>query len=258
MSEQQTPSLSGKTAWVTGAAHGIGRACAMSLAGAGARVALTDMRGEMAEQVAQQIRSAGGEAQAWQSDVTDEADTRRAVSAIVERFGSLDVAFCNAGTFQNVPAEQMPLSEFERVIRVNLTGTFITARAAGRAMIEAGHGGSIILTASMSGHIVNVPQCQVAYNASKAGVIQLGKSLAVEWARHGIRVNTVSPGYIYTYSDEPIPPENVGKSDFERLTPLKRFGQPEELGALVLYLASDASAFVTGTDILIDGGYTAI
>ena len=140
---------------------------------------------------------------------------------------------------------------------MNLTGAFITARAAGKTMIERGVPGSIVLTASMSGHIANIPQCQCAYNASKAGVIMLGKSLAVEWARHGIRVNTISPGYIRTWSDEPLKPEEVGTSNFEQWTPLRRFGQAEELQGLVVYLAGDASGFVTGSDYVIDGGYTA-
>ncbi|MFR3947351.1 MAG: SDR family oxidoreductase [Ruminococcus sp.] len=148
------------------------------------------------------------------------------------------------------------MEEFERVIKVNLTGAFISSRAAGKAMIKQ-KSGSIILTASMSGHIVNIPQCQCAYNSSKAGVILLGKSLAIEWAKHGIRVNTVSPGYIRTWSDEPLKPEEVGQSNFEQWTPLKRFGAASEIAGIIVYLASEESSFVTGSDFVVDGGYTA-
>ncbi len=249
-------SLKSRTAFVTGAAHGIGKACAIALAEAGADVAVADLK-DTVSATAEQIREIGGRAISMTADITDEKQIRECMDRVVREWGKLDICFCNAGTFQDVPAEEMPLEEFERVIRVNLTGAFITARAAGKIMIEKGIPGSIVLTASMSGHIANIPQCQCAYNASKAGVIMLGKSLAVEWARYGIRVNTISPGYIRTWSDEPLKPEEVGTSNFEQWTPLRRFGQAEELQGLVVYLAGDASGFVTGSDYVIDGGYTA-
>jgi NAD(P)-dependent dehydrogenase (short-subunit alcohol dehydrogenase family) len=248
--------LKGKKAFVTGAAHGIGKACAIGLAQAGADVAVIDINKEGILQTVEEIKKYGVDSIAIQADITKEDEITIAMEQILQRFNHLDIAFCNAGTFQNIPAEEMPLDEFKRVIDTNLTGAFITARAAGKAMIPS-KSGSIILTASMSGHIANIPQSQCAYNASKAGVIMLGKSLAIEWAKHGIRVNTISPGYIYTWSDKPIPEEEIGKTNFEQWTPLKRFGQAEELQGLVLYLASDASSFVTGSDHLIDGGYTA-
>lgn len=248
--------MQGKTVWITGAAHGIGKAAAIALAKAGANIAISDIRGEMLEAVAEELRAIGAKAQAYMSDITNEQHTDQTVSQIVEDFGRIDGAFLNAGTFQDIPAEKMSLEEFRRVIDVNLVGAFISARAAGRVMIKQQYG-RIVLTGSMSGHIVNIPQCQVAYNSSKAGVIHLGKSLAIEWAKHNIRVNTISPGYIYTFSDEPIPPDKVGKSLFEQWTPLKRWGQADELAGLVVYLLSDSSSFVTGADVLIDGGYTA-
>ena len=223
----------GKKAWVTGAAHGIGRASAWALAEAGADVAISDI-----------------------NDITKENEIEETINTIVDKWGKLDIAYCNAGTFQDIPAEDMPLEEFERVIKVNLTGAFISSRAAGKAMIKQ-KSGSIILTASMSGHIVNIPQCQCAYNSSKAGVILLGKSLAIEWAKHGIRVNTVSPGYIRTWSDEPLKPEEVGQYNFEQWTPLKRFGAASEIAGIIVYLASEESSFVTGSDFVVDGGYTA-
>ncbi len=249
-------SLASKTAVVTGAAHGIGKACALALAQAGADVMVVDIN-EKVDDTAEEIRQIGRKAISMTGDITDEKQMTECMDRVLREWDKVDICFCNAGTFQDIPAEDMPLEEFERVIRVNLTGAFITARAAGKTMIERGVPGSIVLTASMSGHIANIPQCQCAYNASKAGVIMLGKSLAVEWARHGIRVNTISPGYIRTWSDEPLKPEEVGTSTFEQWTPLRRFGQAEELQGLVVYLAGDASGFVTGSDYVIDGGYTA-
>lgn len=248
--------ISGKTAWVTGAAHGIGRASAMALAAEGGDVAISDINVKGLEETAASIRGLGRKALILPADITNEQEIRETIGKIVQEWGTLDIAYCNAGTFQDIPAEEMPLEEFERVIRVNLIGAFISARAAGRAMIRQKKG-SIILTASMSGHIANIPQCQCAYNSSKAGVIMLGKSLAIEWARHGIRVNTVSPGYIRTWSDEPLKPEEVGQSNFEQWTPLKRFGAAEEIAGIIVYLGSDESSFVTGSDFVVDGGYTA-
>lgn len=248
--------LSGVSAWVTGAAHGIGRASALALAAAGADVALTDINEEGLKKTAEMICDLGRKVLVLPADITQEKEIETVIAKIVEQWGKLDFAYCNAGTFQDIPAEEMPLEEFKRVINVNLTGAFITARAAGKAMMLQGKG-NIALTASMSGHIVNIPQCQCAYNSSKAGVIMLGKSLAIEWAKHGIRVNTISPGYIRTWSDEPLKPEEVGQSNFEQWTPLKRFGAAEEIAGMVVYLASSDSSFVTGSDFLIDGGYTA-
>ena len=250
-------SLASKTAVVTGAAHGIGKACALALAQAGADVMVVDINEKVAD-TAEEIRQIGRKAISMTGDITDEKQMTECMDRVLREWDKVDICFCNAGTFQDIPAEDMPLEEFERVIRVNLTGAFITARAAGKTMIERGVPGSIVLTASMSGHIANIPQCQCAYNASKAGVIMLGKSLAVEWARHGIRVNTISPGYIRTWSDEPLKPEEVGTSNFEQWTPLRRFGQAEELQGLVVYLAGDASGVVTGSDYVSDGGYTAV
>jgi NAD(P)-dependent dehydrogenase (short-subunit alcohol dehydrogenase family) len=248
--------LTGKTAIVTGAAHGIGRASALALSEAGAKVAILDLNGKGLQVTSDMIREKSGETFTIEGNITDENGILKAVENVISKWGRLDIAHCNAGTFQDIPAETMTLEEFKRVIDVNLTGQFITARAVGRQMIER-KSGSIILTASMSGHIANIPQCQCAYNASKAGVIMLGKSLAIEWAKHNIRVNTISPGYVRTWSDDPLKPEEVGKSNFEQWTPMKRFASADEIACLIQYLASEAGSFVTGSDILIDGGYTA-
>jgi NAD(P)-dependent dehydrogenase (short-subunit alcohol dehydrogenase family) len=249
-------SLSGRTALITGAAHGIGRACAVALARCGVNLALIDINKEGLSTTSDMISEGGGKSILFETDITDESEMLETVDKTIKKYGKLDIAFCNAGTFQDIPAETMELREFIRVININLIGQFITARAAGRAMILQ-KSGSIIFTASMSGHIANIPQCQCSYNASKAAVIMLGKSLAIEWAKYNIRVNTISPGYVRTWSDIPQKPEEVGKHMHEQMTPMKRFGQADEMTGLVLYLAGDASSFVTGSDILIDGGYTA-
>jgi NAD(P)-dependent dehydrogenase (short-subunit alcohol dehydrogenase family) len=163
---------------------------------------------------------------------------------------------CNAGVARNAPAEEMTLEAWNAVISVNLTGVFFSAQACARAMIEQ-RAGSIVMIASMSGLIVNVPQQQAAYNISKAGVIMATKSLAVEWARYGIRVNAIAPGYMKTAMTAAYlaDPQLGGK--WMELTPMKRPGEPHELGGAVVYLASDASSFVTGHTLVVDGGYVA-
>jgi len=173
---------------------------------------------------------------------------------ILAEFGTVDIAFNNAGICVNEKAEEMSYENWKRVIDVNLNGVFLTARAAGRVMIR-NRKGCIINTASMSGHVVNVPQPQSAYNASKAGVILLTKSLAVEWAPYNVRVNSISPGYIGTKmtlsATQWIP-------TWESLTPVKRMGRPEELTAALIYLAGDGASFTTGTDLVIDGAYSCV
>ena len=157
----------------------------------------------------------------------------------------------------NIPAEEMTLEQWKKVIDINLTGVFLTAQAAGRIMIKQG-GGSIINTASMSAHIVNVPQPQCSYNASKAGVIQLTKSLAIEWAKYHVRVNSISPGYIGTELTLNSPSLKPLIDQWNASAPLGRMGRPDELQAIAVYLAGDASSFTTGSDFLIDGAFTCI
>jgi NAD(P)-dependent dehydrogenase (short-subunit alcohol dehydrogenase family) len=249
--------LDGKVAFVTGGARGIGKSIAVALAEAGADVAIVDMDIAEAEKTAAEIAGLGVKSLAIKTDVTDEADVNQMIETILAKFGKLDVAFCNAGICINEPAEEMTFAQWKKVIDINLTGVFLTAQAAGKVMIKQG-GGSIINTASMSGHIVNVPQPQCAYNASKAGVIQLTKSMAVEWALKNVRVNSISPGYIGT--------DLVVSSDFLKplieqwnaMAPLKRLGRPDELQAIAVYLAGDASPFTTGSDFVIDGAFTCI
>jgi NAD(P)-dependent dehydrogenase (short-subunit alcohol dehydrogenase family) len=190
--------LDGKKAFVTGAGRGIGYSIASALAEAGADVALADIDGDSAGVSAGRLAAATGrKIIAVQVDVTRPASVDAMILAILESFGRIDAAFCNAGIAKHIPAEEMSLDDWNQVISVNLTGVFLTAQAAGRVMIRQG-GGSIVNTASMSAHVVNVPQPQSSYNASKAAVVQLTKSLAVEWAPKHVRVNSISPGYIGT------------------------------------------------------------
>lgn len=177
------------------------------------------------------------------------------IDVILEKFGRLDIAFCNAGICINVAAEEMTFEQWKKVIDINLTGVFLTAQAAGKVMLKQGSG-SIINTASMSAHIVNVPQPQCAYNASKAGVIQLTKSMAIEWVKKGVRVNCISPGYIGTE----LILANEGLTalieQWNAMAPMGRLGKPDELQAICVYLAGDASSFTTGSDFVVDGAFT--
>jgi NAD(P)-dependent dehydrogenase (short-subunit alcohol dehydrogenase family) len=250
--------LDGKKAFVTGGARGIGSSIASALAEAGADVALADIDGDSAKARAEQLAAATGrKIIAVTTDVTRPDSVDAMIKAILDSFGGIDAAFCNAGIAKHIPAETMSLEDWNQVIAVNLTGVFLTAQAAGRVMIRQG-GGSIITTASMSAHIVNVPQPQSSYNASKAAVVQLTKSLAVEWALRHVRVNSISPGYIgtdLTLNNEVLKPL-IEK--WKESTPLKRLGRPEELQAIAVYLAGDASTFTTGSDFIIDGAFTCI
>lgn len=248
--------LTGKIALITGGARGIGKCVAAGLAEAGASVAIVDIDLAEAEKTAAGIAAATGmPTMAVHTDVTNPEDAKAMVEKVVSQFGRLDIAFLNAGICINEPAATMSYASWKKVLDINLTGVFLTAQAVGAWMIANQVEGSIINTASMSGHIVNVPQPQCAYNASKAGVILLTKSLAVEWAPYHIRVNCISPGYISTdmtlKAVDWIPTWNS-------LNPSRRMGLPEELQSTVLYLASDASSYTSGSDIVIDGTFTCV
>ena len=252
MGTRESFNLTGKKAFISGGARGIGKSVAHAFAEAGADVAIVDMDLDTARKTAAELEREGIRAIAVRTDVSDPTDVDRMIEAILDEFGTIDIAFNNAGVCVNEKAEEMSFENWKRVIDINLTGIFLTARAAGKVMIKNG-GGSIINTASMSGHIVNVPQPQCAYNASKAGVIMLTKSLAVEWAPYNVRVNSISPGYIGTEMTlkavDWIP-------EWEALTPMNRMGRPEELAAAVVYLAGYGASFTTGTDLVIDGAFT--
>lgn len=250
--------LDGKKAYVTGGARGIGRSVAIALAEAGADVAIVDIDIEEAKKTATEIAEmASVQTLALKADVTNEEDVNNMIEKMLESFGRIDVAFNNAGICINTPAEEVTLEEWKKVIDINLTGVFLTSQAAGKVMVKQGSG-SIINTASMSAHIVNQPQPQASYNASKAAVIQMSKSLAVEWAKSGVRVNTISPGYIGTELTLNSPDLKPLIKEWESVSPLGRIGRPEELQAIAVYLASEMSSFTTGSDFLIDGAFTSI
>lgn len=244
--------LKGKVAVVTGGGRGIGQVVAVGLARAGAEVVVLCRSG--AQETIEKIESAGGRAYWSAADVTKEESVDAAFAEILRRSGSVDIIFNNAGICMHQGTLEATVEEFREVVDVNLTGEFIVARAAGRIMIERGIRGSIINMASMSGSIVNIPQWQCSYNASKAAVIHMTRSLAVEWAQHHIRVNSLSPGYIATPMSVDTPQEL--KDAWMPLIPMHRMGRPEELVPAVLYLASGASGYTSGSDIIVDGAYT--
>lgn len=248
--------LDGKSIFVTGGARGIGKSVATAFCEAGADVAIVDMDIKTARETAEWLHeTTGSDTIAIEADVTVPEQVNAMVEKVVAKYGKLDVAFCNAGICMNIPAEEMTYEQWSKVINVNLTGVFLTAQAAGRVMLKQGYG-SIINTASMSAHIVNVPQPQCSYNASKAGVIQLTKSLAIEWAKRGVRVNCISPGYIgtdLTLSSESLKPL-IEK--WNAMAPMGRLGRPDELQSVCVYLAGDTSSFTTGSDFVVDGAFT--
>jgi NAD(P)-dependent dehydrogenase (short-subunit alcohol dehydrogenase family) len=245
-------SLQGKTGFVTGGARGIGRGIATGLAEAGARVAIVDLDLERARATVDELAKSGLECLPLQADVTRKEQVEETVEKLLARWGRLDIAVNNAGICKNVPAEQMSEADWDRVLDVNLKAVFLCAQAAGRRMIAQGSG-SIINIASMSAQIVNFPQPQVSYNAAKAGVVQLTRSLAAEWARYGVRVNSISPGYVNT---DLLQPARQLHPQWRERTPQGRFGEPWEIAGMAVYLASDAARYCTGSDMVIDGGYT--
>lgn len=244
--------LSGKTAIVTGGGRGIGQVVACGLAKAGAEVVIISRSG--AEETVDLICRDRGRAYELRADVTEEEQVDRALAEIVRRSEKVDILFNNAGICIHKDTLNATISEWRQVLDTNLTGEYIMARAVGRLMMEQGVKGSIINMASMSGSIVNIPQWQASYNASKAGVIHLTKSLAMEWARYGIRVNSLSPGYIATPMSADVGQEL--KDAWTPLMPTHEMGSPEALIPAVLYLTSPASTYTTGSDLLVDGGYT--
>jgi NAD(P)-dependent dehydrogenase (short-subunit alcohol dehydrogenase family) len=250
MMEWDDFSLQDRVAVVTGAGGGLGLAIGRALRSVGATVVASELNAETGQAAAREL---GGDF--VQTDVTDPDSVRELVHAVLDHHGKLDVMVNNAGIAHNVPAEEMTDEEWRRMISVNLDGVFWGCREAGLVMLERGSG-SIVNIASMSGVVSNHPQPQAHYNAAKAGVIMLTKSLAGEWASRGVRVNSVSPGYIRT----PLTEMGMLRPEWADVwlssTPLGRIAEPREIAPAVVYLASDASSYATGTNLLIDGGYT--
>jgi NAD(P)-dependent dehydrogenase (short-subunit alcohol dehydrogenase family) len=251
--------LTNKVAVVTGGGQGIGRAYAHALGEAGAAVAIADMSLNTSNAVVDELKAKNIDAIAVQVDVTKADQVQAMVDAILKQWGRLDIGVNNAGIGQWIDAETMPEADWDRMININLKGVFLCCQAEARVMLPKGYG-KIINMASMSGQISNTPQNQSHYNASKAGVIHLTRSLAAEWAPRGVRVNTISAGYTRTQLVDDLLQTPVGKEMLPKwmaLTPMNRMGEVTDLQGAVVYLAAEASDFMTGGDVLVDGGYCA-
>lgn len=257
--------LEGKTALITGAASGIGRATALLFAREGARVAVTDLDGRGAEEVASRIADEGGDARADVLDVRLEDHWEREIESVLELWGALDVLVANAGVSRARPVDEMTLEEWRDVHAVNLDGVFLGTKHAVRAMREAGGGGSIVIVSSATG--LKASAGASAYGSSKAAVLMFARTVALECAREGIRVNAVHPAGVRTPMWESmdffrdLAREHGGIDGaweaLERSSPMGRFATPEEIAAGILFLASDEASYVTGSALVIDGGYTA-
>jgi len=250
MMEANGFSLQDKVAVVTGGGQSLGLEIGRALKAAGAKVVVAEINAETGEQAAGEL-----EGDFVQVDVTDPESVKNMVSSVLDDHGRIDVLVNNAGVVHNIPSEEVPDEEWRKVMSVNLDGVFWCCREVGKTMLERGSG-AIVNIASMSGVISNHPQPQSAYNASKAAVIMLTKSLAGEWADRGVRVNAVSPGYIRT----PLTELGMSKEEWSRVwlesTPLGRLAEPDEIAPAVVFLASDAASYAAGTNFAVDGGYT--
>lgn len=248
-------SLRGKIAVVTGAGQGLGEAMALALAAAGADIVLADLRADTAGAVAARIQSAGRQALVVQADVSKADSVEHLASAAVERFGQVDILVNNAGISRRAPSVEMALSDWQAVIDVNLTGVFLCCQAFGKGMLERRQG-KIINVASMSALIVNRDVPQAPYYASKAGVVMLTKALAAEWAPFHVNVNAIAPGYMRTPLNTGFLADPARAAQWTDATPAGRIGEPNDLAGAVVYLASEASDFVTGHLLTVDGGFT--
>jgi NAD(P)-dependent dehydrogenase (short-subunit alcohol dehydrogenase family) len=244
--------LQGRVTAITGSALGIGRATALLFAAEGATVALGDVEAAANEKLVHEIAARGGRAIAVPVDVGDAGQVQAFVDRVVADFGRLDVMFANAGIAHSAPFLEHPEAQWHRVLRVNLTGVFLCCQIAARQMVKQG-GGRIIATASINGFrgVENL----VGYNVAKAGVIELTKTMAVELAQHRIAVNAIAPAQIDTRLTQSLPEE--ARTRRVARIPLGRFGEPDEVARVALFLASDDASFVTGHTVAVDGGYLA-
>ncbi|MBU2551191.1 MAG: glucose 1-dehydrogenase [Proteobacteria bacterium] len=257
MKPEELFDLHDRVAVVTGASSGLGLTFAKGLADAGAKVVLAARRKEKLEAFAKELESQGSEAIAVVCDVTRAEDVDRMVQATMDRFGRLDVLVNNAGTAVTLPAEDEPPEDFRRVLDVNVTGSFICAQRCGRIMLAAGKG-SIVNIASMLGLVGIGALTQASYNTSKGAVVNMTRELAAQWAKRGIRVNALCPGFFPSEMTQELFDTESGLRFLERRTPMRRTGDPEELIGPLLLLASDAGSYITGQTLVVDGGWTSI
>jgi len=253
--------LNGKKAIVTGAKGGIGKATATAFAELGADVAIVDLPSLQAESqaVAEALAARFGvRTIAVGADLSREEDVQAMVKKVVASFGAIDVVHSNAGIFTLIDHPNMSVSDFKRILDINLVGMFLVNRECANVMVSQGHGGSIINTVSMSGTIINPTRLEtdymIAYTASKAGAKHLTKGMAVNYIKHGIRVNSVSPGYLISGAHGMMSQEDVDW--WANSVPIKRFGEMDEIVGIVCLLASDLSTYFVGADIIMDGGAT--
>ncbi len=244
--------LKGKVAIVTGASRGLGRGMAIGLARAGANVVVTDILDT--KETVDEVKKLGREALGIKVNVTKKSDVEAMVKQTLEKFGRVDILVNNAGILRIEPTEDMKEEDWDKVLAVNLKGQFLCAQEVGKNMIKQ-KSGKIINISSIAGKFGN-PQ-SAAYNASKAGVILLTKTLAIDWGKHNIQVNAICPGAFYTpMTEESFKDENLVQM-IKTSVPLGRYGEPEDLVGTVIYLASEASNYVTGHALVVDGGWTA-
>lgn len=245
--------LSDKVAVVTGGSKGIGQVLAKGLARAGAEVFIFSR--SSAEHVVEEIIDLKGKAHWIKTDITNEYQVQQSIQQVIHGSGKIDILVNNAGICVHEKTLEASTASFNKVMDMNVNAQFMITKYVAQTMVDKGTEGSIVNIASMSGSIVNLPQMQASYNASKAALIHLTKSLAVEWAEKGIKVNSLSPGYVATNMSVNTPDEL--KEAWADLIPMKRMAEPEELIPPLLFLVSDHCKYATGSDIIIDGGYTA-
>ena len=246
--------LNGKTAIVTGGGRGLGEYMANALSEVGANVVVCSRKLQACEEVKAEIEARGGKALAFACDITKPEDVAHVISETQNTFGAIDILVNNSGATWGTPAEDMPLEQFERVVDINVKGTFIVSQAVGKTMIARGQGGTIINIASVAGLVGGNPKYinAVGYHSSKGAVVNMTRDLATSWARYGITVNAIAPGWFPTKMSRGL----LDKYEQQMLSdiPLHRFGGPDDIKGVIVFLASPAAAFITGQILVVDGG----
>lgn len=246
--------LDGKTAVITGGGRGLGEYMANALSDVGANVVVCSRKLEACEGVKREIEAHGGKALALACDITKPGDVAHVLDETERTFGAIDILVNNSGATWGMPPEDMPLEQFERVVDINVKGTFIMSQAVGKTMIARGQGGTIINIASVAGLIGGNPKYiqAVGYHASKGAVVNMTRDLATSWARYGITVNAIAPGWFPTKMSRGL----LDKYEQQMLSdiPLQRFGGPKDIQGVIVFLASPAAAYVTGQILVVDGG----